>query len=210
MPEPVYTATTERLYARLPELYRLADAGQDYKLKRYLSAAVDRLGAIELLADRIAAGALTDVNLADDRWLPFIGQLVGVTLDPKLTPVERRDAVRYAPSGWRAGTKGAVADAAKSELTGTRYAVVRDHSLPGTGGIGTGGQWDIVIITRSSETPQAAAVVNAVLAKGAKPVGVSLYHRAYEATWQQIETAYPTWADLDGKTWTQIEEAGLA
>lgn len=209
MPAPVYTALTERLYGRLPELLRIADVAADYPLKRYIGAVADRLGDIEVIADRIAAGDLADPLLADDAWLDWLGQTVGVRLDPKLTAVERRDAVRFAPSGWRAGTKAAVADAAKSELTGTRYADVRDHSVPGAGGIGTGGQWDVVIITRSSETPNGAAVVAAVLAKGAKPAGVTLYHRAYEATWAQIETAFPTWDALEGKTWTQIEEAGL-
>lgn len=211
MPEPIYTPLTERVYASLPEAFRILDASVDgYPLKRYLSAVVDRFGAIEVIADRLAAGELTDVDLADDAWLPWLGQTVGVELDPKLNLVERRDAVRYAPGGWRAGTKGAVAAAAKSELTGTRYAVVKDHSTAGAGGIGTGGQWDIVVITRSSETPGPAAVVAAISAKGAKPAGVTVQHRPYEATWAAIEAAYPTWADLDGKTWAQIEEAGLA
>ena len=212
MPEPVYSDFTERVYASLPELFRIADATEasgTWPLKRYISAVCDRFGAIETVADRIADGELTDVDLADDAWLPWLGQNLGVALDPKLTVTERRDAIRYAPGGWRAGTKGAVAAAAKSELTGTRYAVVKDHSVAGAGGIGTGDQWQIVIITRSSETSGPAAVVAAIIAKGAKPAGVIVAHRAYEATWAQIETAFPTWADLEGKTWQQIEEAGL-
>lgn len=222
MPEPVYSASTERVYASLPEHYRTADERLDYPLKRYLSAIVDRAGEVEVLLDRLdldsAAGdtssALVDPDTADDRWLDWLGQLLGVRLPAGLSPMERRDAVRFASAGWRAGTRQAVADAGKSELTGTRYAEVRDHTTD-TSARGAAGEWDVLVITRTSETPSAAAVVDAIYRKGAAPAGVKLWHRAYEATWDQIEARFGTgtgavWDNLDGRTWTDIEESGLA
>lgn len=53
MTEPIYSVTTERTYARLPEFYRVLDAQQDYALKKYLSAICDALYEVELTVARI-------------------------------------------------------------------------------------------------------------------------------------------------------------
>lgn len=53
MDEPIYSVTTERIYARLPEFYRVMDAQQDYALKTYLSAIGDELYAVEQLVARV-------------------------------------------------------------------------------------------------------------------------------------------------------------
>jgi hypothetical protein len=214
MPRPAVDDFTDRLYDRLPALYRDADEQQDYPLARWLSLLLDQAGEVVDLHDRIQAddaadlSELADPQLADMAWLPWLGQMVGVTLPPNLTGQAARDAVQFASSGYRSGTKAAVADAAKSELTGTRYAKVYDHSTD-TSQIGAAGEWDVLIVTRTSETPSVARVLDAVVAKRAKPAGVVLYHRAYTATWGAVQTDFPTWADWNGKTWGQIQEAGL-
>lgn len=219
MPEPIYTPTTELLYGRLPEFLRLADSRNDWLLKRWMSGIVDQQGAIDTLLARIDywspvdggefgdTSDLVDPTKADVDWLPWLGQLVGVNLPPGLTETEKRDAVRFASSGWKAGTKTAVADAAKSELTGERRSRVYDHSRPGL--IGSETEWDVLIVTRPSETPSAAAVVAAVVRKGAKPAGVVLHHQSYEASWADIHRTLPKWADWNGKNWRTIQEAGI-
>lgn len=47
MSEPTFTSTTERIYARLPEAYRVADAAHDWTLKRWLSGAGDVLNDVD-------------------------------------------------------------------------------------------------------------------------------------------------------------------
>jgi hypothetical protein len=214
MARPAVSAFTDQLYDRLPAFYRDADEPLDFPLLRWLSLLLDQAGEVAVLHDRIASTGLDDISeLADPQtadlgWLPWLAQMVGVRLARDVTGQAARDAVQFASSGYRGGTKAAVADAAKSELNGSRYAQVYDHSTD-TSVIGAAGEWDVLIVTRQTETADVAAVLDAVVKKRAKPIGVVLYHRAYNATWGQVQTAFPTWADWNGKTWAQIQEAGL-
>lgn len=214
MTAPTYTATTERLYGLLPAFLRDADSRQGWIMKRWVSAIADRQGEIDLLISRIDylsgtddTSDLVDPQTADNRWLDWIGQLLGVRLYPGMSETERRDAVRYASSGFRAGTKAATAAAAKSVLTGTRYAQVHDHS---TYTVGDGGEWDVLIVTRSSETADPEGVLRSIIRKRAKAAGVLLWHRAYGTSWGTLEATYPTWAGWEAaRTWAVIEETGL-
>lgn len=207
--------------------------------KRYLYAALHQAGLIDAMLDRIDAdrpvgpalpepwalsvdelavwraareariSALGDPVQAEPGWLPWLAQLVGANLDPNATVAEQRDTIRYATSGFRAGTRGAIADAARSALSGTRYVVVLPHKKVSGGTIVDGTAWEITIVTRTSETPSPGAVLGAVLRKGVKPAGAVLYHQVYEASWATATAAYPTWATWNNQTWATIEEAGL-
>lgn len=220
---------------------RFDAVNSEWPLKRYLGAILATGGAIDdtieaiegarpvgpaapepwaLSGDQLASwradrqtrpSALGDPMAADASWLPWMAQLVGAVLDPKASTAEQRDTIRYATSGWRAGTRGAIADAAKTALTGSQYARVVPHFTPTLqGGLEPARVWDITIVTRLSETPDPDAVLGAVLRKGVKPAGVVLWHSAYEATWDQIEAVYPTWADWEAAgSWDVIQEAGL-
>lgn len=216
-PRPTTSSTTTRIYERLPELYRRADEEQDggpagYPLLRFLSLMADQLGDLETLVDRVAyfppdeggvpgdTSDLTDPATADLGWLVWLGQLVGVDAEALDVSV-RRAAVAGASAGWRAGTRKAIASAAASVLTGTRYVAVESHY--------GGDPWVIEVRTRVSETPDASAVIPAIVAARAKPAGVELVHTQYEATWAAIEAENPTWADLEPDTWTGIEESGM-
>lgn len=214
-----YSAAMEELYLRLPDYIRRADK-PTLTLKRYLSTIVDQYGEVMALADRIdfvppsQGGAfgdtsdLTNPETAEYHWLPWLAQLVGVDLDTTLSEQAQRDAVLFASSGWRAGSKTAVANAAKSALTGSRYVAVYDHSTDA--GVGTGGEWDVLLITAVSETPDIDAVLAAVIAKRAKPAGVLLWHLAYQADWDQIEALRTTWDGVEAAmSWTALEETGL-
>lgn len=211
-----------------------------WPLKRWLGAALDYPGGIDdtvtawrgerpigpadlepwgLPSDELARwrderqsvlSTLGDPMTADVAWLPWMAQLVGAVLDPAASEAEQRDTIRYATSGWRAGTRGAIADAAKSALTGSRYARVVPHMKPSVGGgIEAGTIWDITIVTRVSETPDPEAVLGAVLRTGVKPAGVRLHTTVYEASWDQIEAVYPTWLERESATFDQQSEAGL-
>lgn len=238
---PEMSTLADRLYGRLPEVYRRFDAeDQTWTLKRYIAAMFMQGGEIDDVIERIAGerpvgpatpepwglrgfeleqwranrtsrpSALADPSQADAAWLPWLAQLVGATLDPGATEQEKRDTIRYATSGWRGGTRAAIADAAKTALTGTRYARVVPHMKPGmSGGLQAGLIWDITIVTRASETPDANAVLGAVLRKGVKPAGVVLWHAVYEATWDQIEAIYPMWFMREALTWDEQAQAGL-
>lgn len=220
MVAPVVHPFTQSVYDSLPEALRTGQEALDYPLLRYLSLLLDQTGVhadaavafdyVPLDEGGVAGdtSALIDPDTADAAWLSWLAQLTGQRLSPLLTETARRDAVRYGAAGWRAGTKQAVADAAKSALTGTRYVGVWDHSNP-TSGYGAGGEWDVLLVTRVEETPDVPAVLQAVIDKGAKPAGVVLHHAAYSGTWAQIEAAHPTWADMDAATWRGVEESGI-
>jgi Phage tail protein (Tail_P2_I) len=156
------------------------------------------------------SSALADPDQADVAWLPWLAQLVGSTLDPSASEQEKRDTIRYATSGWRGGTRSAIADAAKTALTGSKYARIVPHMIPVSGSLNPGTIWDITIVTRTAETPDPGAVLDAVLRKGVKPAGVVLHHAAYGASWDQIEAAFPQWnPHWESLTWDELEQAGL-
>lgn len=237
----VMSLLADRLYARLPEVYRNMDAtDRTWTFKRYLAGLLSPAADIDDLITaingdrpvgppapepwglpsdeltiwrenrRTRASALGDPNQANAAWLPWLAQIVGARLDPGMSEEEKRDTIRYATSGWRAGTRSAIVDAAKSALTGTRYARVLPHTKVNVSDdLEAGTPWDITIITRTSETPDPGVVLGAVLRKGVKPAGAVLWHKSYNASWATLQADRPTWADWNGKTWTEIEETGL-
>lgn len=217
MTRPAPTATTERVYSGLAELYQAADADQaagdnGYPLLRFLSLLADQVDDVNVLADRADyyspddGGApgdtsdLTDPATADSAWLPWLAQLVGAPLPAGMTDAEKRGAIAGVVAGYLKGTKQGIEAAAQAALTGTRYVRVIPLYL--------GDQYRVEVRTRTSETPSTADVLAAIIAAGAKPAGIELVPTAYEATWAQIDTAYPTWAGRSGLTWLQLEETG--
>lgn len=237
---PEMSILADRLYQRLPEVYRTMDSvDSTWPFKRYIAGMVKVAGQIEdtfvgidgdrpvgpatpepwaLPADELATwraarlsrtSSLADPVQAEAAWLPWLAQLVGAVLDPAASEAEKRDTIRYATSGWRGGTRAAIAEAAKSALTGAKYARVMPHTKPDGGALIAGTAWDITIVTRLSETPDIGAVLGAVLRKGVKPAGAVLWHHPYAASWEDVTTEYPTWADRNGVSWRTIEETGI-
>lgn len=240
---PYMSALVDRMWDRLPEIYRRMDAADStWPFKRYLGGVLHYAGGVDATIEAVLGerpigppspqpwglapdelgrwqanrvtrpSALADPGQAQAAWLPWLAQLVGARLDPAATETEHRDTIRYATSGWRGGTRGAIEDAARSALTGTRFVRAIPHAVPSeNGGIEPGTVWDITIVTRTAETPDPAAVLGAVLRKGVKPAGAVLWHTPYQATWDQIEAILPTWTDWEEVgTWTGIEEVGLS
>jgi hypothetical protein len=202
---------TERLYATLPEFMRDSDAADPsvngFPLLRYLSLLGDQLGEVEAIADRAEAGDLVNPALADDAWLPWLGQLVGVRLDPASPPQTWRDAIADGSSGWQSGTREAIANAARRTLTGTQFIDVRSHNGKPSAG---GDPWTILIVVRADEAPSPLSkVTDAVMAAGAKPAGFNLAVSSYAPTWATIDAIGATWDPIDALgQWDRIDYSG--
>ncbi len=205
MVAPTVSATTQRLWDRLPEVYREADAlertGGGYPLLRFLSLYGDQLDEVRVIFDRIDYNSLSegvvgdrsqllDPATADASWLPWMAQVYGVTLAPGLTVAEQRTALAAGASGWSAGSKNSILAAVRPVLSGERlvtiepndpFAAVADRPF------------SIVVHTRHSET------------------GV--------LTWEGLESTYRDWSEIDAVgTWeglnprdvdTAIRRAGV-
>jgi hypothetical protein len=153
---------------------------------------------------------LLDGRTADFEWLPYIGQIVGADILALETEAERRDAVIYNYLGFLAGSTTALSYAALSALTGEKYIRVYPHR-DGEGGSTThvGTQWDILIITKSSETPGGAqSIVDAINSKGAKPAGVVLHCITYSLIWSSLESTFSTWTMIEATgSWGNLESS---
>lgn len=210
MARPLVGDFTERLYATFPAFYRDTDEELDWPLLRWLSLIGDQAGDVDVLADRIGyldvndGGApgdtsdLVDPTVADAAWLPWLAQLVGVELLPELTEAERRDSIRIAPTGWRAGTKEGIALAASLALIGTKYVEVLDHY--------GGDPWAIGVRTRADETADPADVVASIDTLRARPAGYTIVTAFYAASWATLAVHAPTWADWQALgSWAAVE-----
>jgi len=239
---PAVNVVATRIFDRLPEAYQVFDANAGYPFLLYIDALSSRLGDIDTVIERIRGqrpvgpatpepwslhpdyldayrdnrvyrtSDLGDPLTADAAWLPWLVQFVGGELDPAASVAEQRDTIRYATSGWMAGTRQTIEYAARSVLSGTQYARVIVHQLASGA---PGGPWDVVILTRATETPSPQAVLDAIARKGVKPAGVVLHHRQIEASWNVLEALRPTWSqwetDTSGiVTWNEIAETGLS
>jgi hypothetical protein len=180
-----------------------------FPLLRFMSLLGDHLGEDTDIIGRIAmrlingieSSQLVDPVLADAGWLLWMAQLVGAKVssyDPEQT---LRAIIASASSGWRAGTKDSMAAAARTQLTGSQYVEILDHQTS----TGPGGQWDVLVKTRSVETPNNQAVLDAISAAGVKPAGVVLHIVHTAASWDALEAAYPTSDQWDALTWDEIE-----
>ena len=210
------TPFTVAWFGDLPEFMQTDDRAAGFPLLKFMRLIGDQGDGFASTYRRIDftpvdeggtpgdASDLVDPDTADPAWLPYSATLVGARLGSGLTVAQQRDAIRYSPAGFRAGQKSAVADAAQSVLTNTRYARVvpnRTESGPGT-------QWDLLIVTRLTETPDIPAVLAAVIAQRVKPAGVILHHLAYSATVGQVMTAHTTVGAYAGQTIGQVMETG--
>jgi hypothetical protein len=248
MDEPVYSVTTERLYRRLPETYRVLDAQNEWQFKTYISSITDQLNDLDELQARFdyvppdqrpdfyaalnkyntytrpaaledpaygwspvyETSDLLDGRTANVEWLPFIGQMLGASFTHLTTDAARRDAVVNNFLGYRAGSTAALEAAVLSVLTGTKYVRIYPHR-DGLAGSTTheGTMWDILIITKASETAGgASSIVDAITDKGAKPAGVLIHCITYSLVWTTLESTFNTWTKIENTlTWDNLESS---
>jgi len=257
MTEPTYSTTTERLYKRLPEIYRILDgttntyentADVDYPFKTWLSGVIDQLGDIDTTVERLKyvphelrdeyksavntyntyerpAGLededygflplnetsdLFDGRTANEEWLPWLGKLIGVKADPQESNAVKRDKVIFAYEGFKAGSKQSMGNAVKEVLSGSKFTRIFDHSTIVSGILTPSeSEWDVVIMTKTPETPEGFDLAATVIAKGAKPAGVVLYYLAYTITWDALESALANWTAIEATlNWDTLETSG--
>jgi hypothetical protein len=231
---PHLSTLARRLYNRLPNVYRQLDRRNDYALLRYIGALCSFVGQADDMLDELRgarpvgpatpepwdldpdelarwrANRVTKLSMLGDparapvEWLPYLAQLSGAYLHPAAGEQERRDTIAAATSGFRAGSRAALAAAARSALTGSRYVSVTPNSTGQAGSTPT--MWDVLIRTRSTETPDPQAVIDTIVRKGAKPAGVKLWYGTFGTSWDKIEALFPTWDDWEKRSWDQIEE----
>lgn len=172
--------------AHASESHRLPVAPVDagYPLLRFLSLVGDQLDELAELVDRIdyrdeselgTPGDTSDlVNpaTADPAWLPWLAQLVGTPLGA-LDEASQRAAIAGAVGGWRIGNRSAILAAARTALTGTKFAEVLTDPLD---------PFLLIVRSLTGETPSYAAVAAAIEAARARPAGHQLAAVTYIAT----------------------------
>lgn len=204
MTQPAVEPLAQQVYDRLPQFMRDADPAQDFALLRFTSLVPGAIADVDELIERFAfdfpdgTSDLADPQTADAAWLPWLAQAVGVRLIPDSTEQEKRDAIGSATTGIAAGTRGSIAVAARSALTGTKYVDVRDHE--------GGDPWVIGVSTRDDETASVQAVLDAIEFAQARPAGFQIVYSAYRISWNTLEAKYPTWNAIEAATtWSNIE-----
>lgn len=186
------TATEDLLAAFEPYL-----GDDDGSLVALLEAMASGLEDVdEVVRDRDDApgwAAMLDADRAPAWALPWLGQFVGVQVSPGADPAATRTAIRT-PAGWRRGTPGAIADAVRPLLTGTRSVWVLERQA-GAWAAGDN-PYHFTVRTFTDETPDTAAVTAAVAAQ--KPAGmVALVQTITRNSYATREATYATYAPAE-------------
>lgn len=203
-------SAADELYERLRPLAH-RDEFLGWSLLHYVSAAALPLQLVEDLIRDTDDGPGWSAMLDPDRcptWaLGWLGQFVGVRLLPR-EPFETeaaweaamRDRIKRT-DGQHRGSPEALRAAAQRYLTGSKYVIVNER-------VG-GDAWELGVVTLIGETPDAGAVLRALLEQ--KPAGVRLTHTivpghdydAIAAGWDDYDDlalAFATYDDLQLNT----------
>lgn len=189
---PVVGDFAQRLYDRLGEL-TVQDANLGYPLLTYLGAIGDNLieDLYQIIIDQPDGtpgwGILLDPLRCPVFALPWLGQLVGVTVDTTQTEANQRAQIQ-AVGGWYRGSVGSMLAASKPFLSGTKFSQLVERY--------GGDAYAILYITHSAETPaDPTAMQNAVLAQ--KPAGINLtFANVVGQLWGDVKTNWPTWTNV--------------
>lgn len=151
---------------------------------------------------------LVDPRTANTEWLPWLSQFAGHNINHFTSLEDARDAFATTESNFAAGTIGAIQSAVGTVLEGTKTVRVFPMTTR-LDQIGQATQWDVSIVTRTSESPDISVMEDAVVKRNAKPAGVVFHFHKHQSTWDAVELANPTWDIFDTRDWIGIEEAGL-
>lgn len=205
MSAPVVGTWAQRLYDRLKPIHD-KDASRGYPFLLYIGAMGDNLmQQIEDLSVDQSDGTpgwsiLLNPYTCPAYALVWLGQLVGVTVNPAYNEADQRSQI-IAVGGWNRGSVASMLAAAKPFLTGTKFTAMVERY--------TGDPYQILYVTHTAETPTAdpglTAYKNAVIAQ--KPAGIGLTFathvgqswadmQAAHTTWTAVRSFYPTWNDV--------------
>lgn len=142
---------------------------------------------------------LLDITRCPTANLPYLGQFVGVQVDPSLDDAQQRLQISQ-ESGMARGTVGAITAAAQKYLTGSQTVIISERDPDA---------YSFTVTTFTDETPD-SDVVEAAL-EAAKPAGLILVYtnvagqtwgilKANEATWADVISTFSTWTDVINNT----------
>lgn len=187
MTQPDLTPLAERLRDRTSplapddELYDYAHA----LLCGALGKALEQVGEVFDPPGDVPPGApLLDVDLCPDWALPWLAQIVGVSVPSGATADQARALIRDV-AGWQRGTPAALRAATQAFLTGSKTVVFRERD--------GGDPYALEVVTLTSETPDPARTLAALLAQ--KPGGLVLRYRQVDVwDYQSMTDAGGTYA----------------
>lgn len=209
-------AFTDDWYLTLPELYRVADEADqgpgrsDHPLLRFLDLLGAQADEVQTLLEDIEAGKLTDPDLAQAGWLPWLAQLVGVRFRRPMTVAEQRAAINGAANGWSAGTRAAI-KAAIPTVNVLSVGPLPDNTVaPPRPYVPWGIQIVVSMLDTSGLTD--AEIIQQIIDAGAKPAGYFLQVVHDTIQWQGFASPdVPTfgetaWDDfLAPERWEDVE-----
>jgi hypothetical protein len=195
MTRPVVATVVEETYSALGPL-TAKDEDNDWALLNFVAALTLALEEIDELVrdsdDGPGWSSLLDIDRAPSEALPWLGQLVGVTVGASLSEEDQRQQIKEA-QGFQRGTPAAMVGAAKPYLTGSKTVVFDERDTSA---------YHLTVYTFTAETPNSSLVQAALLRQ--KPAGLVMVHSVITGatydqlsatgnTYNQLRTAYPTY-----------------
>lgn len=169
MSRPLVGSFAEQAYEAVAPL-SYADESYGWPLLCLLGAIGSMFQLVEDLSrdtdDGPGWSAALDVDRAPEAALPWLAQFVGVRIPLGLDEAQQRARIR-STDGFRRGTPAALVGAAQQYLTGSKTVIFRERD---------GGAYKLKVWTRTSETPDSAKVLAALLEQ--KPAGITLTYAA--------------------------------
>lgn len=190
MPDrPLVSDASEALYAELGPTFT-EERDPEWQLLDFcgaLGVLLDPLWAVlHDEDDRYPWGALFNVNDCPAWGLKYLGQFVGVVVQPAWSEADTRAAIAE-PVGIGRGRVSAMVTAAQTTLTGSKNVAVYEQDSSG---------YHMSIRTKLEETPDEALTAAAILSM--KPAGIVLDFQAIEGqTYSDLDSTYATYSAVD-------------
>jgi hypothetical protein len=170
------------VYAKL-EPYAEIDEANGWALRSIVEALTKMYVDVDELVRESAIGQpgwspLFDASRCPSEGLTWLAQIIGCTIARGDTLAVTRSKLAGAESGLRRGTLATMKIAAQRLLTGNKTIVVSER---------TSDAWHFAIRTRTTETPDSAAVLAALTAQ--KPAGLIMDYATYPGLLYQETTA---------------------
>lgn len=195
-PEPVIGIVGQQLYDAVRPI-TVYDESHDYVMK-YLCEALGR--QFEVVAtyayDRSETepgwSILMDVDVCPPEALAWLGQFVGVRFIAGLSEADQRLKVK-STDGFNRGTVAAIRTNVQRFLTGDKVVIIYERADPID--YPTDHAYRLVVHTYDSETPDAPAVIAAIIEQ--KPAGIILeYSSVLGQDYNQLVLNHPTYDDV--------------
>lgn len=188
-PPPTLAPYSTRVYDAAEPLAWL-DGAADWALAKLCGSIGSMFEVAEALARDTPSGpgwsGVVDVNRCPTEWLPWLGQLVGVSIPAGTPDAEARARIR-AMEGFERGTPASIIKAAQLHLTGSKIVLLQERLNNDAYALG--------VYTINSETPDEAQTRADILSQ--KPAGIVLTYATGPAnTYAAVHAGYDTYDDV--------------